>query len=446
MQSLLFDLSKYVLAFLMAFYCLAAYVGYTTKEKKRGSIYFWQYFLCFIIHLLCYAILYVAYDDLKYIYLYASEFAYFFVVIVVYNLLYPKASKLLINNMCMLMVVGFVMIARLDFDKCVKQLIIAAISTVITFAIPAIFKKVKTFRNYAWIYCGIGLVLLVILLLGNQVFGANLTITIGEFSVQPAEFVKITFILFVASAFNESTEFRQIVKVSILAAIHMLLLVVATDLGAALILFVVYLLMLYIATQKTRYVVCGMGAFAVASVLAYKLFNHVKVRVTVWLDPWSYIDTSGYQIAQALFAIGMGSWFGYGLTNGAPEKIPVAIKDFMFAAISEEFGIIFALALVLVCLNNLILIMNIASRCNTLFYRLVAIGIGVAYGFQVFLTVGGSIKLIPMTGVTLPFVSYGGSSILSSLVMFALINGLYNMRHDERETVNEREKAKRGAE
>ena len=138
----------------------------------------------------------------------------------------------------------------------------------------------------------------------------------------------------------------------------------------------------------------------------------------------------------------MGSWFGYGLTKGAPERIPVAIKDFMFSAISEEFGIIFSLALVLVCLNNLILMMSIASKCNTLFYRLVAVGLGCTYGFQVFLTVGGAAKLIPMTGVTLPFVSYGGSSILSSLVMFALINAMYNMRHDERELANGKEKNK----
>jgi len=205
---------------------------------------------------------------------------------------------------------------------------------------------------------------------------------------------------------------------------------------------VVYLMMLYLATRQARYLACGFVAFAAAASLAYKIFGHVKARVVIWLNPWKTIDTTGYQITQALFAVGMGSWFGYGLTCGSPNNIPVASKDFMFAAISEEFGLIFSLALVLICLNNLILMMNIASRCNTLFYRLVAVGLGVTYGFQVFLTVGGSTKMIPMTGVTLPFVSYGGSSILSSLVMFALINAMYNMRHDESETVNGKERVK----
>jgi cell division protein FtsW len=127
----------------------------------------------------------------------------------------------------------------------------------------------------------------------------------------------------------------------------------------------------------------------------------------------------------------MGSWFGFGLCQGMPDKIPVVQKDFMFSAIVEEFGVIFSVSLILICLNNLILMMNIASRCKTLFYRLVAVGLGVTYGFQVFLTVGGAMKMIPMTGVTLPFVSYGGSSVLSSLIIFAIINGMYSMRQDE---------------
>ena len=319
----------------------------------------------------------------------------------------------------------------LNFDKCVKQFVIAVLGTVIMFLVPWLLKTVKSFRNFGWIYCISGLVLLCAVLLGNKVYGANLTLSIGAFSVQPAEFVKILYVMFVASMFNKSTTFKQTCIVTVFAALHVIILVLSTDLGAALIFFVVYIAMLYIATRKLSYAGAGLLAGAGASVIAYKLFAHVRARVIVWRNPWEYIDTSGYQICQSLFAIGMGSWFGYGLCQGMPDKIPVAEKDFMFSAISEEFGLIFSIALFLVCLNNLILMMNIASRCKTLFYRLVAVGLGVTYGVQVFLTVGGAIKFIPMTGVTLPFVSYGGSSILSSLIMFALINGMYNMRQDE---------------
>ena len=444
MQSVFIELSKYIFAFLLSFYALGAYRGAILKnEQKRKLVYIYQNVLMFTIHLLGYLILYMLSDELKYVYLYFAQFIYFFVVTFVYDVLYPKASRLLVNNMCMLMAVGFIMLARLDFDSCVKQFVIAIGGTVITFFVPWLLKKVKSFRNFGWVYCAIGLVLLVIVLFGNEVYGANLVMSIGGISIQPGEFVKILYVMFVASIFNKSTTFKQTVVVTLFAALHVIILVVSTDLGAALIFFVVYLMMLFVATRKTWYLMAGLGAGCVAGGLAYKLFAHVRARVIIWRDPWSTIDTSGYQICQSLFAIGMGSWFGYGLGKGMPYEIPVATKDFMFSALTEEFGIIFTMALLLICLNNLILMMNIASRCKTLFYRLVAVGLGVTYGFQVFLTVGGSIKLIPMTGVTLPFVSYGGSSIVSSLIMFALINGMYNMRQDEGGVNHERAKKKK---
>lgn len=444
MQSVFIELSKYIFAFLMSFYALGAYRGAVLRsEQKRKAVYVYQNILMFAVHLLGYLILYMLNDDIKYAFLYVVQFIYFFIVILVYDILYPKASRLLVNNMCMLMAVGFIMLARLDFDSCVKQFIIAIGGTVVTFFIPWLLKQVKSFRNFGWLYCAVGLGLLIAVLFGTEVFGANLVLSIGGISIQPGEFVKILYVMFVASMFNKSTTFRQTAVVTVFAALHVIVLVLSTDLGAALIFFVVYLMMLFVATRKTWYLLAGAGAGSAAGIVAYKLFSHVRARVTIWRDPWSTIDTSGYQICQSLFAIGMGSWFGYGLGKGMPYEIPVATKDFMFSALAEEFGIVFSMALLLVCLNNLILMMNIASRCKTLFYRLVAVGLGVTYGFQVFLTVGGSIKLIPMTGVTLPFVSYGGSSIVSSLIMFALINGMYNMRLDEGELEHERTRSKK---
>lgn len=177
--------------------------------------------------------------------------------------------------------------------------------------------------------------LLILVLFSGKVFGANLVLSLGPVSVQPGEFVKILYVLFVASMFNKSITFKQTVLVTVLAAAHVLVLVASNDLGAALIFFVVYLLMLFTATKKVSYLFAGLGAGSVAAVLAYHIFSHVKNRVTIWLDPWSTIDTTGYQICQSLFAIGMGSWFGYGLGQGMPDKIPVAEKDFMFSALTE---------------------------------------------------------------------------------------------------------------
>ncbi|MBR2274874.1 MAG: FtsW/RodA/SpoVE family cell cycle protein, partial [Lachnospiraceae bacterium] len=138
------------------------------------------------------------------------------------------------------------------------------------------------------------------------------------------------------------------------------------------------------------------------------------------------IDSSGFQIAQALFALGTGGFFGMGLCQGAPNKIPVVYSDLIFAAICEELGVLFGICLILVCVSIFVMFMNIAMKFSDLFYKLVAVGLSVIYGFQVFLNLGGVTKFIPLTGVTLPLVSYGGNSILVTLLMFSIIQGLYN--------------------
>lgn len=417
------------------YYTYASYRGAVIhNEKKKKNIFIIQNIIMFTLHFQGYLIIYLKYEKIEYAILYFAQFVFFFAILIVYDICYPKASRLLVNNMLMLLAIGFIMLVRLSYDKCVKQFLIAIAAATISFFVPWVLKNFKQIRKLTWFYCFIGLGLLISLLLGSKIFGANLVLTIGPVSVQPAEFVKIIFVFFVASMFNKSTQFKDVVVTTIAAAIHVLILVASNDLGAALIFFVVYLMMIYSATKKTIYMILGLAFGSVAASAAYELFSHVRTRVEVWLDPWSSIDDKGYQITQSLFSIGMGSWFGVGLCEGMPYKIPVAEKDFMFSAISEEFGVIFSMCIILICLNCLILMMNIASMCKTEFYKLIAIGLAVAYGFQVFLTIGGAIKMIPLTGVTLPFVSYGGSSIMSSFILFAIINGMYIMRQDEGES------------
>ena len=148
----------------------------------------------------------------------------------------------------------------------------------------------------------------------------------------------------------------------------------------------------------------------------------------------------GYQIAQSLFAIGSGGWFGTGLFKGQPDTIPVSAEDFIFTAISEEMGLIYAMCLILICVSCYVMFLNIAMQLHNLFYKMVALGLGTCYIFQVFLTIGGATKFIPSTGVTLPLVSYGGSSLISTLIMFAIIQGLYILREDEEEDIERRKK------
>ena len=166
-----------------------------------------------------------------------------------------------------------------------------------------------------------------------------------------------------------------------------------------------------------------------------------QVRVQAWKDPWSVIDGEGYQITQSLFSLGRGGLFGLGLFQGAPGDIPKVERDFIFSAVSEEMGLIVALCVIMVSLSCFIMFMNISMRLKDRFYQLAAFGMGILYIFQVFLTIGGDTKFIPLTGVTLPLVSYGGSSIMTTLIMFSIIEGLYIIRQDEG-AVNVKKKSK----
>ena len=283
-----------------------------------------------------------------------------------------------------------------------------------TWIIPFIMDRVWQLVKIPWVYGILGLVLLgVVCLVGNTSFGAQLSIEIAGVTMQPSEFVKLSFVFFAASMLYQSTEWKQVVKVTVMAALHVLILVLSKDLGSAFIFFVTYLFMLFVATSNWLYLTAGSLSGCLAGVAAYGLFRHVRVRVVAWRDTWSDIENKGYQVAQSLFA--------------------VVEKDFIFAAISEEMGAVFALCLLLICLGCFLQFMMMACKMQALFYKLIAFGFGMLYITQVFLAVGGAIKFIPSTGVTLPLVSYGGSSVLSTFMMFGVMQGLYILKRSEEE-------------
>ena len=388
----------------------------------------------FLIHFLAYAVIYLKTEDLRMVVFYAAQVLFFLVYIFFYRVLYRNVSRILVNNVCMLLCVGFIILARLSLDKAIRQFVILVISAVVTWVVPVIVDRVWQLSKLAWLYAVLGLALLtVVCLVGNTSFGAQLSISIAGVAIQPSEFVKISFVFFVAAMFYQSVELKQVMRTTIVAGLHVLVLVLSKDLGSALIFFVAYLFMLFAATSNWLYLGAGTLGGCGAAVLAYKLFSHVQVRVAAWQNPWADIDNKGYQIAQSLFAIGTGGWFGMGLYQGMPKKIPVVEKDFVFAAISEELGAVFAMCVLLVCLGCFLQFMMIACQMRALFFKLIAFGLGVMYITQVFLTVGGVTKFIPSTGVTLPLISYGGSSILSTFMMFGVIQGLYILKREEKD-------------
>lgn len=433
--------ARYLTIILMVIYTIQSYTVFRrTGARAKEAVFIRQNVSMFFMHFMAFAVMFLKTMDVKILIFYAAQAIYFGFTLVLFRNIYPKASKLLINNMCMLLTIGMIMITRLSYDWAVKQFKIMIVGTVIALVIPVIIRKIMVLTKMSWAYAFVGIGLLGLVLVAAQVTnGAKLSLDIGGIAFQPSEFVKIIFVFAVAGLLTEARDMKRIMIATALAAVHVLILVVSKDLGSALIFFITYLVMLFAATKNPFLVLAGLLAGAVAAVAAYFLFAHVRVRVAVWRDPFADYADTGYQISQSLFSIAAGGWLGTGLYQGSPNAIPYVAQDCMFAAISEELGGVFAICLIMVCMSCFIMFINIAMKLTNRFYRLVALGLGSTYAVQIFLTIGGVTKLIPLTGVTLPLVSYGGSSVLSTLAIFAIVQGLYMLRRDE-EDKDEEEK------
>lgn len=433
MELYITELSKYFITLFIALYTLECFLvfRFPDEESRRGS-YIRQNFFMFLVHFSCFLVICFETGKIEYLLFYALQQILLFSTIVLFRMIYPKGNRLIINNMCMLLSIGFIILSRLSFDKAIKQFFIVTVSIIVGMLIPFFIHKLKFLKSLTWIYATVGIVgLAIVLILGSVINGSKISYSVGGVTFQPSEFVKIIFVFFLASALCETYDFLRVILTAILAGAHVLILVASKDLGSALIFFVVYIMMVFIATGKWIYLFLGSAGGCGAAMVAYYFFSHVQVRVQAWRDPFSCIEDAGYQITQSLFAISSGGWFGLGLFRGNPTSIPFVEADFVFSAVAEELGIIFSMCMILICISCFIMFMNISVKLQNKFYHLIAFGLGVTYIFQVFLTIGGGTKFIPMTGITLPLISYGGSSVLTTLIMFFIIEGLYIIRQDE---------------
>ncbi len=433
MVNIITQLFKYLFAVLAAVYAIRCFSSFLLKSdrRKRGA-YRGQNSLMFIIHFMLNAIIYLNRPEIPVLVFYVAQVCFFIAALFLYSHIYKDASLMLINNMFYLMMIGFAMLTRLEFSLAVKQFLIAVISVALSLVIPVIVEKVSFLSHLGILYGLLGIALVgSVFVFGRSVYGAINWVSIAGIGFQPSEIAKIVFVFFIASMLYKKTDFRQIVLTTVIAAGFVLILVMEKDLGAAVIFFVTYIIMLYVATRRFIWTALGLGMGSGAAVLAYILFPHVQRRVIAWRDPWSNYNDAGYQICQSMFAIATGGWFGMGLFKGAPHDIPVVESDFIFSMIAEEMGGFFAICLLLVYMSCFIMFIYISLKLTNNFYKLLAIGLCVSYGIQVFLCVGGVTKFIPHTGVTLPLISYGGSSVLSTIMVFAVIQGLYLLRRKE---------------
>ncbi len=445
MEIYITELSKYLITLFMALYTLECFLVFRFQEEEdRSGCYIRQNLLMFLVHFSCFLVICFETGNIEYLFFYVLQQILLFATVMLFRMVYPKGNRLIVNNMCLLLSIGFVILTRLSFEKAIKQFFIVTVSIVAGMLIPYFIHKLKFLKSLTWVYAATGIVALgVVLILGAVTYGSKISYSIAGVTFQPSEFVKIVFVFFLASALYESHDLPRVILTAALAGIHVLILVASRDLGSAMIFFIVYVMMVFIATARWIYLLLGCAGGCGAAVLAYQFFSHVQVRVQAWKDPFSCIDDAGYQITQSLFAISSGGWFGLGLFRGTPTSIPFVEADFVFSAVAEELGILFSMCMILVCISCFIMFMDISVRLQDRFYRLIAFGLGVTYIFQVFLTVGGGTKFIPMTGVTLPFISYGGSSVLTTLVMFFIIEGLFIIRQEEGAKRVKRKKRKR---
>ncbi|MEX1177357.1 MAG: FtsW/RodA/SpoVE family cell cycle protein [Nitriliruptor sp.] len=357
----------------------------------------------------------------------------------------PDADPTLLPLAILLNALGLVFVRRVDLATdgtlAVTQTVWSIVSIGAMCGLLLLVREVRQLGRYQYTF---GLITLGLLLLpmvpgitAGTINGARLWVRVAGMTFQPGEIAKLTMIVFLAGYLERNRALlsvatqrigplllpaaRYLAPVVVAAGVALVIMAGLRDLGSALLFFGAFVAMLYIATGRVAYPILGGGAFLAGSALAYQLFAHVRSRVSIWLDPWSQVQDAGYQIAQSLFALGTGGVTGTGPGFGRPQDIPFSATDAIFAVIGEELGLLGASALLLAYLLLAVRGFKVALTAKDEFSTLLAAGLTVTLAFQTFVIVGGLTRLVPLTGITLPFVSYGGSSLLANFLLIGLL-------------------------
>lgn len=351
----------------------------------------------------------------------------------------PGADPALLPIVFALSGIGITFVTRLEPSASMGQIVYLFLGVALMVGTLAAVKNLEVVKRYKYVLGAAGIALLVLpMLIGTEIYGSKLWIKIGSFQFQPGEFAKVFIVLFLAGYLAENRELLSIsnrtvlgVKLPRLRLLYPLfivwgvcLLVVAfeRDLGSALLFYTIFLIMLYVATGRVSYVLIGLVLLAVGAFGMYQIMGHVQVRVAIWLDPFKDAQNLGFQIVQALYSLADGGLLGVGIGKGlGGDTIPVVASDMIFAAIGEEMGLLGGAAVLLLFMLFAVRGLTTAARAKSDLAAFSAAGLTAAISFQAFTIVGGVTKLIPLTGVTLPFMSQGGSSLLASFVIVALL-------------------------
>jgi len=362
------------------------------------------------------------------------------------------ADPLLLPSVALLVGLGLTVIHRLDLaseqvdatatrEDAPVQLIWATLGVALFVAFLVVVRDHRTLSRYAYTLALIGMALLAIPALLpsslSSVNGAKIWIRLAGFSIQPGEFAKICLVIFFAAylvdkrdvlalasrrvAGMELPRGRDLGPVLLAWVLSILVLVFERDLGSSLLLFGIFVVMLYIATERSSWLLIGVVLFAGGAYIAYNVFAHVQARVDTWLDPFAYKNGAGYQLTQSLFGLGTGGLFGAGLGGGRPDQVPVAKSDFIASAVGEELGLFGLVAVIVIYLILVERGLRTSLVARDAFGKLLAAGLAFAVAWQVFVVLGGVTGLLPLTGLTTPFLAYGGSSLVANFVLVAIL-------------------------
>ena len=352
----------------------------------------------------------------------------------------PGADPALLPLSCALSGIGIAFVTRLAPELAMRQVMWLFFGVVCMLLVLIFLKNLDRIANYKYTLMIVGFLLLLSPLLpvvGQEIYGSRIWLNIAGISFQPGEIAKILIVLFLAGYLAQNREMLSIfthrigpfkipdlatlVPLLVMWVISLLIVIFEKDLGSALVVFFVFITMLYVATGKKTYLIIGFVLIAIGGVAAFLLFDHVQIRVDTWLDPFKDATGDGYQLVQAIFSIADGGLFGVGIGNGMSDQIPIVESDFIFAAIAEETGLLGAAGLLLLYLCFAIRGLVTAARAKSDVSSFIAVGLTASIILQAFIIVGGVTRLIPLTGLTLPFVSQGGSSLLASFIAIGFL-------------------------
>ena len=349
----------------------------------------------------------------------------------------PHADPFLLPMAGLLTAIGLTEIYRLEPTDAFRQGLWVVIGvTLFSLTLLLLQADYRRLETYKYLF-GLGAIALLVLpalpVLGQTVQGARLWVRIGSFQFQPGELAKIFLILFLAGYLREKREvlaqgrLKDFGPLLLVWGGAMLVLLQTNDLGSGLLYFGIFLAMLYVATARVAFVLAGSLLFLIGSAAVHQLVPRVQQRVSIWLDPWPYAQDESYQLVQSNYSIANGGFGGTGLgrgtftSTGGDPLIPFLNTDFIYSALAQELGLVGAAALLLVFMLFVVRGFKIALQAQDGFSKLLAAGLTFGFALQTFIIVGGILRLIPLTGITLPFVSYGGSSIVANFVLMALL-------------------------